>query len=396
MTTSDGFRFDGKAAAILSIGLITILAGMAVSPALAGMKTAFPGYDDSIIQLVLTVPALCVVPGCLVCDALVSRMGSRTTLILGLVLYLIGGVLAGVMPDFTLMILMRAILGIGIGILTPLAQILISENYTGAVRNRLIGIPASASFLTGFLSAFIVGNIAAFDWRLTFAVYLVGIPELLLVLRYLPEHGRPERRSSGGSWDARNRGAWGLVLTMMFVNIAFYTFSTSIALFMKSEGMGDDATSGYVVSLFMLAGFISGLLSARMRAGLGSMTISVALGLMSCGFAVMSVSGGVPELMVAGILIGWGDLIVYSDLFARIRLCARDGDDERTWITVMTAAMFGGQAISASVVSAVAWVLGITGYRGTFIMLAALLISGAVLSVALSILRRCRPDPVTG
>ena len=133
-----------------------------------------------------------------------------------------------------------------------------------------------------------------------------------------------------------------------------------------------------------------------MRAGLGSMTIPVALGLMSCGFAVMSVSGRVLELMVAGILIGWGDLIVYSDLFARIRLCARDGDDERTWITVMTAAMFGGQAISASVVSTVAWVLGITGYRGTFTMLAALLISGAVLSVALSILRRCRPDPVTG
>ncbi|MGN0098079.1 MAG: MFS transporter [Candidatus Methanomethylophilaceae archaeon] len=387
MTTSDGFRFDGKAAAILSIGLITILAGMAVSPALAGIKTAFPDHDDSVIQMVLTVPALCVVPGCLICDRLVSRFGSRTTLVMGLILYLVGGVFAGVMPDFTLMIVMRAVLGIGIGILTPLAQILISENYTGSVRDRLVGIPASASFLTGFLSAFIVGNIAAIDWRLTFAVYLVGVPELFLVLRYLPDQGRPAGVERGGPWDPRNRGAWALVLTMLFVNIAFYTFSTSIALFMKSEGIGDDATSGYVVSLFMLAGFISGVLSARMRARLGRITIAVALGLMACGFAVMSVSQGVPELMLAGILIGWGDLIVYSDLFAGIRLRAKGGNDERTWISVMTAAMFGGQAISATVVSASAWVLGITGYRGTFAMLAVALVLGVAVSLLSSISR---------
>ncbi len=388
MTTSDGFRFDGKAAAILSIGLITILAGMAVSPALAGMKTAFPELDDSTIQLVLTVPALCVVPGCLICDALVSRFGSRTTLIMGLVLYLVGGVSAGVMPDFTLMILMRAVLGIGIGILTPLAQILISENYTGDVRDRLVGIPASASFLTGFLSAFIVGNIAAIDWRLTFLVYLVGVPELLLVLRYLPDRERPADRTPEGPWDFRNRGAWTLVLTMLFVNIAFYTFSTSIALFMKSEGIGDDATSGYVVSLFMLAGFISGLLSARMRSRIGRLTVPVALGLMAFGFGIMSVSHGIPELMVAGILIGWGDLMVYSDLFARIRLCTGGGNDERTWISVMTAAMFGGQAISATAVSAAAWALGIAGYRETFLMLAVALVIGLVSASVPCLLRR--------
>ena len=109
---------------------------------------------------------------------------------------------------------------------------------------------------------------------------------------------------------------------------------------------------------------------------------------MAFGFGIMSVSHDIPELTVAGILIGWGDLMVYSDLFARIRLCTGGGNDERTWISVMTAAMFGGQAISATVVSATAWVLGIAGYRGTFLMLAVALVIGLVSASIPCLLRR--------
>lgn len=377
----DGFRFDGRAAAILYIGLITILAGMAVSPALAGIKSAFPDLDDSLIQAVLTIPALCVVPGCLICDALVSRIGSKRTLLFGLFLYLVGGVVAGMMPEFHLMLILRAVLGIGVGILTPLAQILISENYAGRARDRLIGIPASASFLMGFVCATLVGNVAAVDWRLAFAVYLMAIPEVVMVILFLPSGGGQCRPESRGRWSPGNGRAWILVISLFLTNIAFYTFSTSVALFMRSEGMGDDSVSGYAVSVFMLCGFLCGLFSSHIRGRLGWSSFPVALTVMAVGFATMSVSGGLPGVTMAGALIGGSYLLIYSHMFATIRSVSHDPVDEKAWISVMTAGMFGGQAVSAVVVRAVSGMLGISGYRETFTMLAAVLVIGATIAV---------------
>lgn len=381
LSEGGGFRFDGRAAAILYIGLITILAGMAVSPALAGIKSAFPELDDTTIQAVLTVPALCVVPGCLVCDSLVSRIGSRSTLMIGLVLYLVGGVAAGLMSDFHLMLMFRAVLGIGVGILTPLAQILISENYTDRVRDMLVGIPASASFLMGFICATVVGNVAAVDWHLAFAVYLIALPEVFLVILFLPSGPLVERASVHGSWSPWNGRAWILVASLFLTNIAFYTFSTSVALFMRSEGMGGDEISGYAVSVFMFTGFVCGLVSSRIRRWLGRSTFPIALALMSSGFVIMSLSEGLPGVMCAGALIGGSYLLVYSRMFAGIREVSKDAFDEKTWISIMTAGMFGGQAVSALVVSVVTGIIGISGYRGTFLMLAVMLIAGAAISI---------------
>ena len=64
-------------AAVLSISLITILGSTAVSPALAGIKTAFPMYSDSMIQLVLTIPPLFIIPCCFLCNVLTARWGKN-------------------------------------------------------------------------------------------------------------------------------------------------------------------------------------------------------------------------------------------------------------------------------------------------------------------------------
>lgn len=176
-----------KALAILSIGTITILGSMAVSPALAEIKTAFPELDDSTIQLVLTVPTLFVIPACLFCNYIAGKIGYKNTLLLGLILYLIGGVGAGFMPGFYSMLAVRAILGISCGFLTPLVQTLISLHFTGTFKEKLTGYPASASYLMGIIASFTIGKIASIHWRLSFLIYLIAFIVLFLNIRYLPK-----------------------------------------------------------------------------------------------------------------------------------------------------------------------------------------------------------------
>ena len=63
--------------AVLSISMITILGSTAVSPALAGIKSAFPMYSDSTIQLILTIPPLFIIPSCCLCGYLARKWGKR-------------------------------------------------------------------------------------------------------------------------------------------------------------------------------------------------------------------------------------------------------------------------------------------------------------------------------
>lgn len=102
-------------AAVLSISMITILGSTAVSPALAGIKTAFPMYSDFMIQLILTIPPLFIIPSCFLCNILTGKWGKKHVLILGIVLYLIGGIGAGLMPGFYMVLAARALLGVACG-----------------------------------------------------------------------------------------------------------------------------------------------------------------------------------------------------------------------------------------------------------------------------------------
>lgn len=356
-----------KALAVLSIGTITILAGMAVSPALAGIKSAYPQLDDAVIQLVLTLPSLFVIPACFGYQWIADRIGNKNTLILGIILYLFGGVGGGMMPGFYSMLAARAILGISCGILTPMAQTLISSRFTGELKERMTGYPAAASYLMGIFASFTVGNIAAIHWRLAFLVYLLAFAVLFLNVRYLPKD-RPEKTGNKGlkkkegiSWRAVY-----IIISMALVNIAFYTFSTSIALFMKKEGIGADNASGIVVAVFMTAGFAVGIWNAPIRKKLGRFSVGIAALAMGTGYMVLVQSEQQFLLFLAAVLIGGSYSIFYTEIFLAAGRQSVHTEENVKIITYTTAAMFVGQALSGKALQCMEVLFQMEGYRFRF------------------------------
>ena len=77
--------------AVLSVSLLTILVGTALSPVLSELRRAFPEVGEEWIQLVLTLPALFLVPVSLLSPWLTARIPLRRLLLAGLTLYLVGG-----------------------------------------------------------------------------------------------------------------------------------------------------------------------------------------------------------------------------------------------------------------------------------------------------------------
>lgn len=401
-------RDYAKRAAVLSVSTITILGSTAVSPALSGIKSAFPQMSDAWIQMILTLPTLLIIPSCLMCRYAISRMGQKRVLIMGIIIYLIGGLGAGLAPDFATLLIMRGILGAGCGFITPMAQNLISSNFSGEVKTRLTSYSASASYLMGIIASFLVGNLVAVNWRLAFLVYFVALVVMILNIIYLPDdrpHEKtasvPEKAAGNAGGKAHNDGmetqeeaqkavrnaaqsvsgknrinvpALITMIAMFGINGAFYTFSASISLFMRGDSIGNESSSGIVVSSFMICGFVVGLIVPKIRKLINGYTMALGCLMMGGGYLILSSAHTMGVLMLAAALVGGSYSILYSGIFTKIRSQARSAEETTTLVTFTTAFMFLGQALSQYILRGVELISGISGYRFRFGFLALILL----------------------
>ncbi|WP_312832206.1 MFS transporter [Sedimentibacter saalensis] len=365
---------EKKALAILSVSTITILGSLAVAPALGGIKSAFPQMSDEQIQLILTITPLFIIPSCFLCKYFTEKIGMKKVLILGIVLYLIGGVGAGLMPNYYMMLAGRAVLGIGCGLVTPMAQALISVHFSGAKKERLTGYSASASYLMGIISSVIVGKLVGIHWRLAFSIYFVALITLALILKYLPDDSSDRRIINIKIARLKfNWKAFMVIVSMGLINVAFYTFSVSISLFMKQEEIGGTSSSGYVVAAFMLFGFLIGLITDKLRNIFKQYNFALACIMMGVGYTGLAVCSDIVLISVFAALIGGSYSIFYSGVFLKIGQLSRTKDENTNLVTFMTASMFIGQSVSVYILQLIEWISGQSGYRFRFAFLAAML-----------------------
>ena len=366
MRTEEGWQVQ---LAVLSVSLLTILVGTALSPVLSELRTAFPQAEEEQLQLVLTIPALFLVPVSLISPWLTARFPLKGLLLAGLALYLIGGVGAGVAQSFAHLLFFRCLLGIGAGVVSPLAQGLISAYFTGEIRVRMTGRSAAVTYLMGILSSFSIGWLSRISWRAAFLVYGVTAIVLLLNLFFLPAHPplRQQPEEVGGRYS--RWPALLLALCMCMVEVAFYAFSTNVSLYVTGTGMGDVSTVSSIVSLFMLCGFLSGLAVERWRRVLRQATPAFGLLLMAGGYGLLCLSEAVLYVYLGGALIGASYSVLYASIFLQANLCYTNFQGRSFAISLITAGLFLGQFLSPACLRAVETVLGQSGYKERFLIL---------------------------
>ena len=173
--------------AVLSISMITVMAGAAVSPALGNISNAFPDASANLIKMILTIPALFIIMFSLLSGKLTSMFSKRQILITGILIYIIGGVGPAFVSNLNSLLIFRAILGIGCGLIMPISQSLIADFFTGDERTKMTGYSSAASNLMGIISSVIVGGISSINWKYGFYIYLIALIALILNIMVLPK-----------------------------------------------------------------------------------------------------------------------------------------------------------------------------------------------------------------
>jgi len=220
---------------ILSVSLLTIMASAAVAPALGKIRLAFPAASDTLIKLVLTLPPLFIVPFSLLSGWLTKRIRKKTIMITGLLIYLFAGCGGGFAKSIGQLLFIRALLGIGVGLIMPLSTTLVGDFFKGEARSKMIGFATSIQNLGGVIFQIVAGYLAVMSWRYSFGVYGLALFILILIVFFLPE---PERVQLGEVHRVKSRlplGVYICAVLCVLNMIVFFSVPTNMAILLETE-----------------------------------------------------------------------------------------------------------------------------------------------------------------
>lgn len=179
---------------ILSISLLTVMAGAAIAPALGVISTHFKGRNPLFIQLIVSLPALFIILTNLVFPWLCHLMKTRTLALTGLALYVLSGAGAFFVDNFWMLLVFRALMGVSVGMIMPLSTGLLAYYFPPEEQAGLMGLSAAMNQMGGVVATFLAGVLAGISWNCAFLVYLLGLIAIALVVLFLPN----ERLQGGG------------------------------------------------------------------------------------------------------------------------------------------------------------------------------------------------------
>lgn len=362
--------------AILSISMITVMASAAVSPALANISNAFPEASVNMIKTVLTLPSLFIIPFSLISGQLVRKFGNKQVLLLGILIYLVGGIAPVFIDTIPQILFYRAVLGCGCGLIMPISQALIAHNYTGDLKVKITGYSGAASYLMGVIASFIVAPISSIDWHYSFYIYLIAVVVLILNIVALPKDKTVDIKQTTISRKLTSR-VWWIIVGMVLINIAFYAVPSNVALFMREQGIGSAQSAGTVISAFMIAGFFAGAVLPTIRRITGKSTIAFGLGIMALGYIVLSLATIFFSVVTGAALVGFSFGVLFPSFLILItNRCS--GQMCVLALSFSCCAQFLGQFLSPYVLQAVKSVVGFESLRSDFAILAVSLSISAV------------------
>lgn len=342
--------------AVLSLSLLTIMSGAGVAPGINKIAEAFPGTSETVIKLIISLPPLFMIVAALLSGFIGKFIKHKTLIISGLVLFIIGGVGAGYMQTIPQILLFRAMLGFGTGIILPFSTGLIAAFFDGNERSKMMGYSSATNCLGAIIGNILAGILAVIGWSQMFHIYWLGAPVLLCVLLFL--NPLPENKTNKAVTQVKLPGSvfrysFFAFLTMMI----FFLIITNMAFFVHLRDLGSSKTTGYLLALNSLAMLAAGILLPFLKKS-GKIFLPGIFILVSLGLFGIAKSASLPIfcLSVAGAGFGLGALFPY--LLNRISLNVPKELSVKSMSIGMASAWFG-QFASPLIFGAIAAITGL-------------------------------------
>lgn len=333
-------------ATILSMSLLTVMAAAAIAPAMGIIRQHFASAPDMLVQLIISLPALFIILTNLLFLPISRVLRTRAIAIIGLVLYVAASTGCFFVDNIHLLLLMRALLGVSVGLIMPLSTGLLSYFYPPEEQARLMGLSAAMNQMGGVVGTLLAGMLASIAWNYAFLVYLFGLIALVMIVCWLPNEKLGSSNKRGKVFEPRQLlKLHPSVIGMLLLTMVFFVFPTNFAIITSRQLQLDTtAITLIMVALDLLAffvGLVFGHLMHRFRTSIKFFPPIVLI----IGYAFYAEASNVAMLLIGSAFIGVGNGIGVPYLLTIASI--KGGKNSATTVMpLLSASLYLGQFIS--------------------------------------------------
>lgn len=258
-----------KAAVLITLSaipFIMVLGNSMLIPVLPTAEKALNvnSFQVSLLITLFSIPAAIVIP---IAGILADRIGRKKIVFYSLLLYGLGGLLAGFSSVFqggsyTFVLISRIVQGIGAAGTAPIAMVLLGDLFQGEARSKSLGILEASNAFGKVLSPILGSLIALITWYAMFFVFpLFCIPVAIALWKVIEEPSKNKEPQPLREYKShilqvfQRRGTW---LGVTFLTGALMMFTMFGVLFYLSDFLEeahriDGILKGFILAVPLLA-----------------------------------------------------------------------------------------------------------------------------------------------
>jgi len=305
---------------VLLIPLVWTFEAAVIGPALGALAVQFPDASPLQIKMVMTTPLLTAIIFSPVSGLLARYIDRRVILIFGLVLYGITGMIPAWLTDINQILLLRLITGVGVGLVSPIPNAIITEHFTDNRQRRLLGMTTSISQLANVVASIVAGMLLVYGWQYPF--YTFGI---ILVIAVLALIGTPKPVAlKPGAEEEYHDEEVHPFPPIVYGLFAFNTLNfalnavlpTTVAIYMMANQIGEPWMIGIVISFPGLATFLVSPFYPEIKKLAGALVVPLGFLIYAIGFYIVSQAEGVSGVSAGALTLGVGSAFLTPHIFA--------------------------------------------------------------------------------
>lgn len=311
--------------ALLSASLL-VGSAAAINANIPAMADHFSEVPLSMVEMLTTVPSLFLMISVLTSSLIAKKIGYKQTIVIGLGIVMVAGIVPILIDNFTIILISRAMLGFGVGLFNSLLVSMINYFYDGKERSSMYGLQSAFEGAGGIVITFIAGQLLKINWQAPFIAYVIAIPVFIVYLKFVPKVKIEDVISANGGNQKKDSNqksgsflpVFGYVALIFVAAMLYMIMGIKVASLMTSAGYGSASDASLVIILLSLGGISAGLLFGKIVKVFNQLTTSIGLIILAIAMMILGVSQSLSLTFVGGFLTGFGFKIFMPSLINKI------------------------------------------------------------------------------
>ena len=289
---------------LLSISIL-LMSHLAISPVIPSLYNFYNEQNSNIglasVESLATIPAMMITIFVLLSNIVIKFLGKKNTVLLGLIIIFIFGLVPVFTSNFKLVLISRLFLGAGIGLFNSLSISLISDFFDDSVRGTMIGLRTAFLNIGKALTTFISGYLVILGVQYTFLVYALALPIFILFLFFVPNSENIYNKKVSVKF---HKETIYLTLLTFFIGVSYMGATIKIPTLLIEKYFYHPATATNLLTILAISGIFSGVLFGFLVKRAKNLTLTIMLSFMTLGSMIFAFSNNIVLFILGAILIG--------------------------------------------------------------------------------------------